>query len=767
MALEKLGKYKIVGKIGKGAMGEVFRAHDPVLNREVAVKTISASLSTDNDLRMRFHREAQAAARLNHPNIITVFDYGEEHGVIYMAMELLEGADLKDIIRQSLLTTLDEKLDVMEQVADGLAFAHSHEIIHRDLKPGNIHLQPNGQVKILDFGLARLGTSADMTRTGVVMGTPNYMAPEMVKGDRADTRADIFSIGAVFYEILTNRKPFDADSAHAVLFQVVHQAPKPLREWTPDVPPILVQLVEGALHKDKERRLKSGTELREALLLVRQALNAGRAATATLETEAALASAEGRPGGASYRSPGQKSGAGATMRPKSGPPRPAQPTDEMRAAPRAEMFTETRRPASRPPASRPPTLRPRPQAPSRAPLWIGLAVLVLAVAAGGGYLVSRPKPAAPSVAPTEDAKMAALSAVLVSTQLELAKRDLEDKNWTSAVTQAENALKLAPGNPAAQKVLDDAKAQIAAIDAAVAEARENVDKGDTQAATLALSRLLALDPKHPAAAELSTRLDRYFQSQATEARSFASESRAQAERAQAAASDTFAQALGLSRDADRLLGRGEYASATRGYLEARDAFDRARRAAEAKPLPTPPPRPAQRPEVPPATVVAATLPSAAPVTTAPAAVPPPVTAAPVPARALVAGATSVRAAKQPGKAPAGFDGGDVLADRDFLCKLGFEASPSEVRPGDSYQVTVYMVNDTARPIRMKTISLASVRNGDRSALPASAVKEAPPRAKTQLGGLGGVWLEGTTSWSLEAAVTSPKDDVCRARLTLK
>ncbi len=756
MAPEKLGKYKIVGKIGKGAMGEVFRAHDPVLNREVAIKTISASLSTDNDLRMRFHREAQAAARLNHPNIITVYDYGEEAGVIYMAMELLEGADLKDIIRQSLLTTVEERLDVMEQVADGLAFAHAREIIHRDLKPGNIHLQPNGQVKILDFGLARLGTSADMTRTGVVMGTPNYMAPEMVKGDRADTRADIFSIGAVFYEILTNRKPFDADSAHAVLFQVVHQAPKPMREWTPDVPPILVQLVERALHKDKEQRFKSGTELRDALLLVRQAVSAGRASTATLETEAALAAADTKAKDASYRSP-RNTPAGGTMRPRTGPPRPANPNDETRAAPRAEMFTETRRPTSRPPS-----LRPQPKA-SSSGLWIGVAAVVLALVGGGIWFAMRPRPAAvPAPAGAEDAKMAALSAVLVSTQLELAKRDLEDKNWSGAVAQAENALKLAPGNAPATKVRDEAKAQIAAIEAAVTEARASVDKGDTQAATEALSRLLALDPKHPAAAELSSRLDQYFQSQAADARGAVADSKAQAERTRAAGSDAFNQALGLSREAERLLAKGEYASATRGFLEARDAFDRARRAAEAKPLPTPPPvsNAVTAPAPPPPVAVAAAPPAAPPT-------PPPVTAPPVAARALVAGQTAIEAAAKAGKAPAGFDGGDVLADRDFLCKLAFDTTPAEVRPGENYQVTVYFVNDSGKAIRLKTVALATTVNGTRSPRPASSVKEAPARSRTPLGGLGGVWPEGVATWILDATVTSSKDDTCRSRLTLR
>jgi serine/threonine-protein kinase len=762
MGLEKLGKYQIVGKIGKGAMGEVYRALDPVLNREVAIKTISANLSADNELRTRFHREAQAAARLNHPNIITVFDYGEEHGVIYMAMEVLEGADLKDVIRQSLLVSIEDKLDIMEQVADGLAFAHAREIIHRDLKPGNIHVQPSGQVKILDFGLARLGTSADMTRTGVVMGTPNYMAPEMVKGDRADPRADIFSIGAVFYEMLTNHKPFDADSAHAVLFQVVHQAPRPMREWTPEMPPILVQLVEKALHKDKEQRFKDGTDLREALLLVRQAVSAGRITTATLESEAALAAADIKPKDASYRSPGQKTAPGATLRPKPGPLLPVSPSEEARAAPRAEMFTETRRPASRPP-----TLRPRPKPASRAPLGIAAAVLVLAGSVAAVFVALR-RPAAPvASAPdsAEDAKMAALSAVLVSTQLELAKRDLADKNWSSAVAQAQNVLKLAPSSAAAQQVLDEANSQVASIEAAAAEARADVDKGDTKAASEALSRLLALDPKHPAAAELSTRLNQYFEAQVRDAKQAAAAAKSEAERTKAVESDAFAQAAGLARDADALLGKNEYASATRGFLEARDAFDRARRAAEARPLPTPPPPLSMlpRPGRPPVSLPPVTAP---PVTAAPATLPP-VTLPPVAVRALVAGQTSVEAAKKPGKAPAGFDSGDVLADRDFLCKLDFEASPASVKPGDSYTIQVFMLNDALKAIKMKSISLTTNVNGTRTPRTVALVKEAPPHTKTLLGELSGVWGEAVTVWSLDAVVSSPKDDICRNRLTLK
>src|SRR5688572_24262467 len=157
MEFEQIGKYKILGELGEGAMGVVYKAHDPILNRFVAIKMISANLKADAELRERFQREAQAAASLAHPNIITIHDFGEEHGRIYMAMELLVGTDLKELVGSPTLRRLEDKLGIMEQICDGMAFAHAHGVVHRDIKPGNVHLQPNGQLKILDFGLARLG----------------------------------------------------------------------------------------------------------------------------------------------------------------------------------------------------------------------------------------------------------------------------------------------------------------------------------------------------------------------------------------------------------------------------------------------------------------------------------------------------------------------------------------------------------------------------------------------------------------------------------
>jgi len=186
MDRERIGKYTIVGELGRGMMGEVYKAHDPVLNRHVALKTMAAQASPGDETLQGFHREAHAAARLNHPNIVTVHDFGEEHGLLYMAMELLEGTDLRDAIDGELLKTLEEKLDVMDGILAALDYAHAKGVVHRDIKPANVHLvgpwgAPGGgaserQVKIMDFGLARVSTS-EMTQEGIVLGTPRRRRP--------------------------------------------------------------------------------------------------------------------------------------------------------------------------------------------------------------------------------------------------------------------------------------------------------------------------------------------------------------------------------------------------------------------------------------------------------------------------------------------------------------------------------------------------------------------------------------------------------------
>ncbi|HEX2835659.1 MAG TPA: protein kinase [Thermoanaerobaculia bacterium] len=259
--MERIGKYKILDRIGQGAMGEVFRAHDPILDRPVALKVINAN---DEERRQRFHREAQSAARLTHPNIVVVHDFGEASGRFFMAMELLDGTDFKRAIATNRLTDLASKLHAMQQVCDAVAFAHARSVIHRDLKPANIFLLPNGAVKILDFGLARIDQS-DMTGTGMILGTPNYMSPEQIQGRKVDARADVFALGAVFYELLAGRKAFDGDSLHNVLYKVLQVDPEPLHSVAPSLPSAVAEIVTRALIKTAEARYQSALEMRDAI----------------------------------------------------------------------------------------------------------------------------------------------------------------------------------------------------------------------------------------------------------------------------------------------------------------------------------------------------------------------------------------------------------------------------------------------------------------------------------------------------------------------
>jgi serine/threonine protein kinase len=273
--LGRIHKYTILSKIGQGAMGEVFKARDTVLDRYVALKTIARALDRDDSHKERFQREAQAAGRLAHPNITTVYDYGEEteKGIVYIAMELLEGTDLHDLIEKRAVKSLTDKLAIMEEICDGLAFAHVNGVVHRDLKPGNIHVLDNGHVKIMDFGLARR-MEEDPARTAVIMGTPYYMAPEQAIGERATIRSDVFALGAVFYELIAGRRPFAGDSIPSVLFSVVHHEPKPLAAVVPEAP-ALVAFVEKALAKDPQARYADAGEMREALRDVRASLETG------------------------------------------------------------------------------------------------------------------------------------------------------------------------------------------------------------------------------------------------------------------------------------------------------------------------------------------------------------------------------------------------------------------------------------------------------------------------------------------------------------
>ncbi len=619
MEFESLGKYKVLGKIGQGSMGVVYKAQDPVLNRFVAIKTISESMGADAEARKRFLREAQSAARLNHPNIVTVFDLGEEGGRVYMAMELLEGKDLRQLMGGPALASLPEKLRIMEEVCDGLAFAHSKDVVHRDIKPANIHVLPNGSVKVMDFGLARLGNS-EMTAKGTSMGTPNYMSPEQVRGGKTDARSDVFSLGTVFYEILTDHKAFDADSLHTLLMKVAESEPEPPRRWAPDLPQTLVRILERAVAKDPARRFRDAGEMRRALGVVEQVLSG------QLEEREGLALLEWS-GDADATSILDQSPIAATLPPDrlrpveaTGPPgfsRRGTPLARSSSIPGSGSGRVRPARKSVPPTEIPLRPPPAPRPSSRWPIYVGAAVLLVVV--GGALVWTRlhPTPTPSTGRDIAKEQMGALTDALVTSQVELAQESLNDKDYSRAISLAEKALKLDPENADARHVIEKARATLAELDAAAETARKAVQAGDTEAASQALSRVLAINPNHPVAGELAAQLNRYFRGQAEEARRTMSASRAAADRGKAEPQAAYAPAVAAAREAERLFGKGEFAVATRKFLEGRDGFDRALRAAEAQQAAaarTPPPTLAALPTPPPPTLPATTF---APATLAP------------------------------------------------------------------------------------------------------------------------------------------------------
>jgi serine/threonine protein kinase len=255
------GRYEILDKLGEGAMGVVHRARDRTLGRVVALKMLSTELTGEEELHRRFRREVEAIGRLSHPNIVTVYDMGESEGQLYMAMELLEGADLRHVIERQTDVSLAERVRIMIEIGLALGYAHSKDVVHRDVKPANILVTAAGPVKILDFGLARLGAGGTITRRGVILGTPDYMSPEQAMGKAVDNRSDMFSAGAVFYEFLTLEKPFKGKTLHSVLYQILSHEPTPILTVNPDLPARLAAVVHRMMQKAPDRRYPSLEEV--------------------------------------------------------------------------------------------------------------------------------------------------------------------------------------------------------------------------------------------------------------------------------------------------------------------------------------------------------------------------------------------------------------------------------------------------------------------------------------------------------------------------
>jgi hypothetical protein len=403
------------------------------------------------------------------------------------------------------------------------------------------------------------------------MGTPHYMSPEQVRREKVDSRSDLFSLGAVFYELLSGHKPFDGDSMHTVLYHVMQDDPQPLRKWV-DIPPMLVELVERALLKDRARRFQRAVHLGDAVRAVRTALDEGREGEATLDSEVGSPEAtvlEPRLAPrSSVRGPGSRPpSVGAVAL---DPSRQPEPPNERTGRPTTTLSGRSSTQVDRARAS-----LPQP----RYGLYAGAALAVVLFAGGGFYLfraLSARSTVATEASDAGDRQIGALTEALVDNQVQLARKKLGDKSYAAAAAQAERAIKLDPESAEAKKVLEEARGALRDIEKAAADARAGIDAQDSAKASEALWRLLSADPTHAGAEELASALDKDFRGRAEDARRLMDASRGAAQQANAGGGEAFSEAARQAKEGETLFASAAYARAALRFLSARDGFERAR-----------------------------------------------------------------------------------------------------------------------------------------------------------------------------------------------
>jgi len=399
---ETISRFRIEAVLGRGGMGEVYKAVDPTLQRTVAVKTVRPDIDRPEYLE-RMMREAQACARLSHPNIVTIFEAGQADGVVYIAMEFLQGENLAEVLENRALP-FDEKIRILTKVLDALQHAHNLDIVHRDIKPANIHMQADGTIKLMDFGLARMLTADTLTASGSVMGTPHYASPEQLRGETVDRRSDIYSTGVMAYEMLAGRRPFepDNDSISSVIIKVISEAPRPMNTDICRLLPEIENIVLKSMSKGRDERYQSADEMRRAL-------------TGFLDSSRAQLSAIDSSGGATvvFAAPGSNA-AGTTQdviptlmsaqRPSSPPPFQSQPLSQSQPPLPSQPPVQSQSPVQSPSQSAP---QPPPQ--SKTTWWWAGGAAAAAVV-GAVLVLGRPAAivddAPPPNAPTEAAAAA-------------------------------------------------------------------------------------------------------------------------------------------------------------------------------------------------------------------------------------------------------------------------------------------------------------------------------------------------------------------------
>ena len=785
----RIGKYEIVRPLGKGAMGQVYVAHDTILDRDVALKVMAASIADDPELKQRFAREARAVAKMTHPNVVTVFDlFDHTDGSPVIAMELLKGMDLQKAVRQHPPMAADRKVAVIVQVLAGLAHAHHAGIVHRDVKPANIFIQTDGSVKIMDFGVARL-TTASMTGTGNIVGTADYMSPEQVKGIKVDGRSDVFSVGCMLYELVAGRRPFHSDNLMAIFYKITHE------EANFDLIPAgaeydaLLPVLKKSLAKELPDRYQTAydfaMDLRE-WLKVHATAAAGNVLESMVEMEApssppqpmtdvagptVVPAGTGEIGGTVDLS-GRRSSAG-SLRAGTRPPSMA-PTQRGAAA------TVVGGPTTAGSTFRPGTTRlggaPAPTA-LRAPraeparegspvLYVVLGGMFVALVAAGGYIyisnhqaqtpsttiaVQSPSTAPPPTAaatPTPPPPTAAPPPTFAETKgkaasaMKAAQSAFGRGDYDRALSSAQQALRDDPGNEdakrMAQNALDGQKAE-ARLRAAGAALRQ----GDyaTAASEAAAARTLA--PWDTQATDMVVRI-REAQAQAEREKT----ARAQAEQQQKQ-QQLATQVNSYINQATTALGNKQYDVAIRLYDEALRLDSGNTTATQGKM----------------GAITARALSEAAatgPVRPA--------------GRTFVAGRTQATSPEsRAGAVPDGFeDSAGVTVKKgtqaaELPGKLSFEVSPEAVKAGERYAVNIVLMNEGNAPIEIRGLIITTIINGRKFAAPVSpsTTNVAPKQKVTLFTVAGEIWKEDTSSWQMEAAVTTLRGETYRNNVSWK
>ena len=576
--MERIGRYRIVERLGQGGMGVVYKAFDPQIERTVAIKVISGQRFDNPELRERFFREARAAGQLTHPNIIIVYDLGEEQGQPYLAMEFVDGVTLDVLMRSGEPFPLPQRLSILLDVCEGLAYAHHRGVIHRDVKPGNIMVTRSGAAKILDFGLARL-ISSDLTRSNLMLGTMSYMAPEQLRGESIDQRVDIFAVGVVLYELFAGRRPFEGDSLASAIYKVLEEEPPAVHEVNPSVPLELSQIVTRALAKDRDQRYQSMDEVARDLMAAQATVStdtdtpAPTAAAALLSSDMEPTVLRETPTPILRRTP---------------TPRPAITSSRSQPSPVSPPATVTT-PATPSPAAASggsqahggfPGLAARPLV-----VAIGAIVLLLAAVAVVALWPGR-EPDTRESQSTSAASSPAPADARVQEHVSRGREALQADDYSTAADEARAALKLAAGHQEAQNLLNESETMRSTVETGMRDAQRLLAAGQMDAAAEAASSVLGVAPNHEEAKALVAQLSASARSEtARQAMRQMVRAREQAEAAGAKqhAPDAFESARRAETEGRRHFEASEFAEATTRMYESaglyRSAGGEARRQA--------------------------------------------------------------------------------------------------------------------------------------------------------------------------------------------